>query len=107
MKEVTLNSDGLLVDSDGIKYKRNAPVVTVSCTMERRNLRVLSQYFEQELLNLQKEGKLIKGALAGNAFLVAKREDADKEKTVQRSWGPTKYPIKEICTVEIYELGEK
>jgi hypothetical protein len=106
MKEVTLDNSGFLVDSDGVKYRRDTPVVTIQCNMEKRNAKVMPEYFNQKLLDLQKEGRLEKGMLAGNAFLVARREAADKKQTIKRSWGPTEYPIKEICTVEIYELGE-
>jgi hypothetical protein len=107
MIEVTLNNQGLLVGPDGIKYKRGKPVVAVQCDMSVRNGKIVPMYFEQELLNLQKEGKLKKGALCGNAFLVANRESVENKKTIQRSWGPTDYQIKEICTIEIYELGEQ
>jgi len=107
MKEVKLDKNNLLVDSDGIKFKRGTPVATVECKMTSKDVHIIPLYFEQQILDLQKEGKLEKGLLAVNAYLVANRRSIDKWVKKQRSWGHEEYRIVEACTVELYFLGEQ
>jgi transposase len=104
MKELKLNN-GFLVDNDGIRYERKKPVATVEIKIEKRNSKIVPEYFEQEILNLQKEGKLEKGLEAVNAYLVTERKGIDKNKTIKRTWGPTTYHYEESCKIELYFLG--
>ncbi len=111
LKELELSKDDLLVDSDGVRYKKIEPVVTLECKMTSHDVHITPEscrlYYGQQILDLQKEGKLKKGWFAINAYLVAQRRNTDEKEFVQRSWGPTEYTYVEILTTEFYFLGEK
>jgi hypothetical protein len=100
-----------LVDSDGVKYKRPEPVVTLKlkvdspgCVLTPNKCRVL---YGQQILDLQKEGKLVKGWYAVNAYFVAGRRDIDVEEAVAGAEAGRKYRFLEELTTEFYFLGEK
>jgi len=109
MKELQLVEDGkILLDSDyPIKFVRPEPLLTLEVKMTSRGSHIHQAYFEQQILDMQKEGDLPKGLFTFNAYAVVGRKPIDETETVQRSWGPTDYNNVELCTVELYFLGEE
>jgi hypothetical protein len=104
MKELTLK-EGLLEDSDGVRYERKNPVATVCISRERRGDHIKLRDFEQKILTMQKEGELKKGIQSGNAYCVTGRFGIDGVKTVEVGDEVRTYPALELCVVEIYKLG--
>jgi hypothetical protein len=107
MKELKLDEKGFLVDFYGIRFKRGEPVLTLELKMTTRNNHIFPQYFEQQISNLRKEGKLKKESFVANAYLVADRRNIDNKGTIQRSWGSEEYNYVESCTIELYNLEKK
>jgi hypothetical protein len=106
MKELYLADKRHLEDSEGIRYSRTKPVLRLECKMTSRGRHIRPEYFEQQILDLQKAGQLKKGLFAVNAFAVLKRRNVDQKETLKRSWGPTEYRIREIADIELYDLSK-
>ena len=106
MKELRLTDRRRLEDSEGIRYPREKPVLRLECKMTTRGCRIHPEYFEQQILDLQKAGRLKKGLLAVNAFTVLKRRNVDQKEILMRSWGPTEYVYREIADVELYDISK-
>ena len=106
IKQVYLADKGHLVDAEGVRYIRKKPVLKLECKMTSKGSNIHPKYFEQQLLELQREGHLKKGLYAANAFLVANRRNIHEKTIINRSWGPTQYNFIEVCEIELYDLSD-
>lgn len=104
LEELHLDSEGFLVDSTGIRYKRNTPAATIDVKFgisvefsERDKIR-------QKILNLnpRPDGFVEIGNRTNYAKVMLPYYGPDNETIIRE---PREVPI-EIYTIELYNLGE-